>query len=341
MNPGSELQEICLEHGSGGALSRELTEQLIHPFFENENFKELSDASAFVIEGRTFLTTDTYVVDPIFFPGSDIGRLAVFGTCNDLAVCGAKPRYLTLALVIEEGFPINDLKRVLHSVSEAAREAQVRIISGDTKVVPQGKGGGLFINTAGVGAAILPPERLLTPAAIQADVCVLLSAAVGAHGLAVLCAREALPISSGIRSDCAFLYPLCESLCSLGPDLRFMRDATRGGVAAVLNEMVGGLDLSLRVEETRFPVLPDVAAVSELLGLNPLEIANEGVLIAAVSPHTADRALELLKEHPLGRMAAIIGRISKDHPGKVVLETAVGGRRILDLPRGLLLPRIC
>lgn len=332
-------QAITLEHGSGGALSRELTETLIYPFFQGQDYPELADASPFQIEGRAYLTTDTYVVDPPFFPGGDIGRLAVFGTCNDLAVCGARPLYLTLGLVIEEGFAIADLKRVLGSVRAAAGEAGVRIITGDTKVVPAGKGGGIFINTSGVGLA--DPSLTLSSSRIREGDQVLVSGPIGAHGLAILAARESLKIASGLASDCANLYPLCHALCALGEDLRFLRDATRGGVAAVLNELMRGTRNGLEVQEQSFPLNGAVAAAADLLGLNPLEIANEGVLVAVVSPGSADQALKILHSQPLGRQARRVGEVTPEHPGKVVLETAIGGRRILDLPRGLLLPRIC
>jgi hydrogenase expression/formation protein HypE len=335
----SEGELITLEHGSGGALSRELTERIIYPCFQGPEYPELADATGFSIEGRALLTTDTYVVDPPFFPGGDIGRLAVFGTCNDLAVCGATPQYLSLGLVIEEGFAIADLVRILRSARAAADEAGVRIITGDTKVVPGGKGGGIFINTAGVGKA--SPDLDLRAARVQPGDRVLVTAAVGAHGLAILAARESLSIGAALHSDCADLYPLCAALGRLGPELRWMRDATRGGVAAVLNELTRGSTVGLEIEEEALPVEGPVAAAADLLGLSPLEIANEGVLVAVVAEPKLERALELLRAHPLGRNACGVGKVTAEHPGRVILQTAIGGRRILDLPRGLLLPRIC
>ena len=331
---------ITLEHGSGGALSRQLTEQLIYPMLRNRAYAELADATAFEIPGRTFLTTDTYVVDPPFFPGGDIGTLGVFGTCNDLAVCGARPRYLTVGLVLEEGFAVADLRRVLESIRLAADQAGVLVISGDTKVVPSGKGGGIFLNTTGVGEAL--GEHRLSAHNITAGDSVLISGPVGSHGLAILAAREKLKIAASLRSDCAPLFPLCEALYGLGAELRFMRDATRGGAAAVLNEAVSHNEqCGIEVEETAFPVTGAVAAASDLLGLNPLEIANEGVMIAVVASGAADEALSLLRSFETGRRASRIGEVRERYPGRVLLETAVGGRRILDLPRGLLLPRIC
>ncbi len=330
---------ISLEHGSGGALSKELIEKVIYPFFQGRDFPELSDSSCFSLQGRAFITTDTYVVDPPFFPGGNIGSLAVFGTCNDLAVCGAEPRYLTLAFVIEEGFSIGELKKVLHSIKKAAEDAHVKILSGDTKVVPSGKGGGIYINTAGVGESIISFN--LSPSRIREGDTILVSAPLGAHGITVLAARESLKIASSLSSDCASLYPLCRSLCSLGEELRFMRDATRGGAAAILNEIAESRSFGLEVVESNFPIEKKIAAAADILGLNVLEIANEGVLIAVVSENAGSKALELLHSKPLGQKACIVGRATSAYPGMVILETTVGGRRVLDLPRGLLLPRIC
>jgi hydrogenase expression/formation protein HypE len=333
-------ERISLEHGSGGALSRQLTEELIYPILGNEAYEELSDATAFEIPGRTFITTDTYVVDPIFFPGGNIGTLGVFGTCNDLAVCGARPRYLTVGMVLEEGFPTADLRRVLDSIREAADQVGVRVISGDTKVVPAGKGGGIFLNTTGVGQAM--GEHLLSVNNIREGDSVLVSGPVGSHGLAILASREGLKIGANLRSDCAPLFPLCQALYSLGKHLRFMRDATRGGVAAVLNEAVAeNRKCGMEIQETAFPISGTVQAASDLLGLNPLEIANEGVMIAVIAPEVCAEALSLLRSFATGREAGQVGVVSARNPGRVILETAVGGRRILDLPRGLLLPRIC
>ena len=336
----SILERITLEHGSGGALSRQLTEQLIYPILSNDSYRELADATAFESLGRTFITTDTFVVDPIFFPGGDIGTLGVFGTCNDLAVCGARPLYLTLGLILEEGFPTADLRRVMESVRASAERAGVQVITGDTKVVPAGKGGGIFLNTTGVGEAL--GDHLLSVTNIREGDSVLVSGPVGAHGLAILASREDLKIGATLRSDCAPLFPLCQALYTLGESLRFMRDATRGGVAAVLNEAVAeNQSCGMEIQETAFPISGTVAAASDLLGLNPLEIANEGVMVAVVDPQATSQALSLLHSFETGREACRVGTVSGPNPGRVILETAVGGRRILDLPRGLLLPRIC
>jgi len=338
-DPGARIK---LEHGSGGALSRELVDGLIFPRFRGESYPELSDGARVSIDGEAVLTTDTYVVDPLFFPGGDIGTLGVYGTCNDLSVSGAVPRYLTLGLVLEEGVPIRDLERVLASVAAASAEADVRVVSGDTKVVPRGKGGGIFLNTSGVGARIFAPA--LTPGRIRSGDAVIVSAPVGSHGITILAARESLSVGGNLKSDCACLHPLCSLLFGLGEDLRFMRDATRGGLAAVLNEAAQGRSWILEVDEAAVPIDRDVAAVAEILGLNPLEVANEGVLVAVVADGRREEALALLRSHPLGAQASVIGRVM-DAPdtdrGRVILRTFVGGRRILDFPRGLVLPRIC
>jgi hydrogenase expression/formation protein HypE len=332
-------QLVRLEHGSGGALSRDLVESLIHPILRSDAYPELLDASPIESGSDFLMTTDGFVVDPPFFPGGDIGGLSVFGTCNDLAVSGAKPICVSLALVIEEGFPVDDLRLALVSAAAAAREANARIITGDTKVVPRGKGGGLFVTTAGVGRRMFP--HVLSPARIREKDSVIVSAPMGAHGLTVLAARERLPIGDTLRSDMAFLYPLVSRLFRIAEGLRFMRDATRGGVASLLNEAASGSPWGIEVEDAAFPVAEDVRAVSNLLGLNPMEIANEGVFVAFVDSRAEEEALQALRGHPLGASARCVGHVTPECPGKVIMTTSVGGRRIVDFPRGLLLPRIC
>jgi hydrogenase expression/formation protein HypE len=336
MNDG---EHVRLEHGSGGALSRDLLETIIRPALRTDAGLELLDASPIEIGSDFLMTTDGYVVDPPFFPGGDIGRLSVLGTCNDLAVSGAKPVCVSLALVIEEGFALDDLRRALLSAAAAAHEANARIVTGDTKVVPRGKGGGLFVTTAGVGRRVFP--HVLSTARIREKDSVIVSAPVGAHGLTVLSAREKLPVGDTLRSDMAFLYPPVSRLFHLAEGLRFMRDATRGGVAAVLNEVAAGAAWGIDVEDAAFPVTEEVRSVSDLLGLDPLEIANEGVFVAIVDGRAEAEALQALRAHPLGRAARCVGHISGASPGKVMTTTRVGGRRIVDYPRGLLLPRIC
>jgi len=330
---------VRLEHGSGGALSRDLIESVIHPVLKSESSQELTDASPLEIGSDFLMTTDGFVVDPPFFPGGDIGRLSIIGTCNDLAVSGAKPICMSLALVIEEGFAMADLRRALESAAAAAREANARIVTGDTKVVPRGKGGGLFITTAGVGRRVFP--HVLSPSRVKDGDSVIVSGPLGAHGLTVLAARESLPVAGALRSDMAFLYPPVSRLFHLAGALRFMRDATRGGIAAVLNEVVRGASWGIEVQEEAFPVTDDVRTVASLLGLNPLEVANEGVFLALLGAEAETEALDALHGHPLGRSARCVGRVSRERPGKVVMTTRIGGRRIVDFPRGLLLPRIC
>ena len=332
-------EEIRLEHGSGGALSRDLVDKVIYPLFRSDSYSELLDAGPLEKGSDLLMTTDGYVVDPPFFPGGDIGRLSVFGTCNDLSVSGAAPLCISLALVIEEGFPVDDLRRALASAAAAAREAGVRVVTGDTKVVPRGKGGGLFITTTGVGRRAFPHR--LSPVRLQPGDAVIVSAPIGAHGLTVLAARESLPVAGSLRSDAAFLHPAVSALFPLAERLRFMRDATRGGIASVLNEIVQSSPAGIRVEDAAFPIADEVRTVASLLGLNPLEIANEGVFVAIVAADAERPALDVLHALPLGRDARCVGHVSADCPGRVLTTTRVGGTRIVDFPRGLLLPRIC
>ena len=330
---------ITLEHGSGGALSNELVEKHIYPRFAGDAYPELADATRLAVSGELCMTTDSYTVDPLRFPGSDIGRLAVFGTCNDLAVAGARPKYLSVGLILEEGLAIAELDAVLDSIRHAAAEAHVSIVTGDTKVVPRGKGGGIYINTAGIGERVA--HTALSPTAIRPGDAMIVSGPVGAHGIAVMAAREGLTVGSRIESDCAFLYPACEALIDLGGELRFMRDATRGGVAAVVGETASAAGLGVDLDEEAFPIDGPVRTVSEILGLYPLEIANEGVFIAVVSGGARERALEILHATREAARAAVVGTTNSEHPGKVILHTEIGGERLLAMPRGLLLPRIC
>lgn len=330
---------IKLEHGSGGRLSRQLVEEVIYPRLQNGSYRELSDATPLKLTPEAAMTTDTYVIDPPFFPGGDIGELAVYGTCNDLAVSGSRPAFLSLGLIIEEGFLINDLARVLDSISTAAAKAGVQVVTGDTKVVPAGKGGGLYINTAGIGERVY--QGSLSPARINPGDLILISGPIGAHGIAVMAAREGLQAAAGLKSDCTNLYPLCHELYTLGEDLKFIRDATRGGAAAVLNELCSSRPYGITIEEESIPLDETVASTADILGLSPLEIANEGVFVAVISAGVEEDALKMIKRHEAGRKAALIGRVTEGPAGKVLLETAIGGHRLLDFPSGLLLPRIC
>jgi len=330
---------ITLAHGSGGQLSHELIEGLFLRHLNNEALAELNDAATVAVpSGQIALTTDSFVVSPLFFPGGDIGRLAVCGTVNDLAVTGAQPKYLCAGLIIEEGLPFETLEQVVVSMAETAREAGVQIVTGDTKVVGRGAADGLFINTTGVGIhpLALGPRRLR-----PGDV-LLVNGTLGDHGIAVLIRREGLSFDAPLVSDCAPLNDLIAALLAACPgDVHCMRDPTRGGLAATLNEWAWSAGVGIEVDEQALPIRETVRSVCELLGFDPLYVANEGKVVIAVAPTAAERALATLRAHPLGRDAAIIGRVAEMHAGRVVLETLFGAHRLLSMPVGELLPRIC
>jgi hydrogenase expression/formation protein HypE len=338
--PILDQSTITMGHGSGGKLTARLVEETILPALRNPILEELEDQAVVEMGNeRVAFTTDSFVVTPIFFPGGDIGELAVNGTINDLAVGGAKPLYLSLALILEEGLAIEELRRVLASVQRAAARAGVSVVTGDTKVVGRGSGDKIFINTAGIGLA-RPGGRPCSSRVRPGDV-ILLSGTVGDHGIAVLSTREGLDLHGDIASDTAPLHGLCEALLEACPDLHAMRDPTRGGVAASLVEVAKRRNVGIDVDEAAFPVRDVVRGACEILGLDPLLIANEGKVLAFVPEHGAADALAAMKAHPLGRHASQIGRVTGEHPGRVVVRTAVGGRRVLDLPFAEPLPRIC
>jgi hydrogenase expression/formation protein HypE len=316
-----------------------LIERMFLPTFHNPALETLHDGAIVEVEGvRLTFTTDSFVVSPIFFPGGDIGELAVNGTVNDLAMCGARPLYLSLALILEEGFPMEDLWRVVRSVQEAAREAGVEVVTGDTKVVDRGKGDGVFINTSGVGVI---PERVdIAPRRVSPGDVVLLSGAIAVHGIAILSVREGLEFETTLESDTASLNGLVEALLqAAGPQVH--RDPTRGGVASALNEIAASAKVGITLEEAKIPVWDQVKGACEILGLDPLYVANEGKCLAIVAEEAVEVALEAMRSHPLGREAAIIGRVVKEHPGTVVLHSQVGGKRVVDMLSGEQLPRIC
>src|SRR6059058_5118001 len=302
-------EKITLSHGSGGKATHNLIEGVFAPAFSNPLLDAMDDAATFSINGtgqRLAFTTDTYVVSPLFFPGGDIGKLAIHGTINDLAMAGAEPLYLSAGFILEEGFPIADLRRIVASMATAAREAGVAIVTGDTKVVQRGKADGVFINTAGVG--IIHANWLLGQTQLQPGDKVLLSGAVGDHGIAIMLAREALDIETDVQSDSAPLHRLVARLLeAAGQGVHCLKDPTRGGVATALNEMAIGSEVSVALDEHAIPVHPEVRGACEILGLDPLTIANEGKLLAIVAPDKADVALKVMQDHPLGREAAIIG----------------------------------
>jgi hydrogenase expression/formation protein HypE len=332
---------VDLSHGSGGRAMTQLIADIFHEALDNEWLRRGNDQSAFdVVGGRMVMTTDGYVVSPIFFPGGDIGSLAVHGTINDVAMAGAQPLFLSASFIIEEGFALADLKRIADSMGEAARAAGVPIITGDTKVVERGKADGVFITTTGVG--VVPDGLDLSSEKARPGDRVILSGTIGDHGVAVMSKRQNLTFETDIVSDSAALHRLVAAMVEAGgPALHVMRDPTRGGLAATLNELAQQSNIGFRVAEEAIPIKPEVAAACELLGLDPLYVANEGKLVAIVAPEAADKVLAAMRAHPLGRDAAIIGAAVADDRNFVQMTTAFGGGRIVDWLSGEQLPRIC
>ncbi len=334
-------EHITLSHGAGGKASQALLDALIVPTLGGPLLDGVADAAVFSSNGSGTLafTTDSYVVSPLFFPGGDIGTLAVHGTINDLAMAGATPVALSVGLIIEEGLDVETLRRVLTSIGEAARAAGVPIATGDTKVVPRGKADRLFVNTSGVG--VVRHGVSLAPSNVRPGDKVLLSGYVGDHGMAVMMARESLELEADIRSDTTALHCMASALLDAAPGTRVMKDPTRGGVATSLNEIANAANVGIAITEARVPVRVEVAGACELLGLDPLHIANEGKLIAIVPTDEADKALAALRADVHGTHAEVIGEVTDEHAGMVVLRTAIGGSRVLDMLVGDPLPRIC
>ncbi len=336
-------EKITLSHGSGGKATHNLIEGVFAPAFSNPLLDPMDDAAIFRIDGtghRLAFTTDTYVVSPLFFAGGDIGKLAIHGTINDLAMAGAEPLYLSAGFILEEGFPITDLRRIVASMATAATEAGIAIVTGDTKVVQRGKADGLFINTTGVG--IIRATWPLGQIQLQPGDKVLLSGPVGDHGIAIMLAREGLDIETDVESDTAPLHSLVAALlAAAGDGVHCLKDPTRGGVATALNEMALSSEVSIGLDENAVPIRSGVRGACEILGLDPLTIANEGKLLAIVAPEKAELALAALRAHPLGHEAVIIGAVQAEPPGMVFLHTDIGGMRVLDMLVGDPLPRIC
>lgn len=339
--PHDEQERILLGHGSGGRLSARLIERTILAHLRNPILERLEDQAVLEIGAgeRIALTTDSFVVRPLFFPGGDIGSLAVHGTVNDLAVGGARPLALSLAFILEEGFPIASLERVLRSISEAARRVGVPVVTGDTKVVERGKGDGLFVNTTGVG--IVPFGLRLGASRVAPGDAILLSGTIGDHGITILAQREALELEGSVESDTAPLHELAAAILAAAPNTHAMRDPTRGGLAATLVEVASRASVGIAIREADLPVRDAVRGACELLGLDPLHVANEGKLVAFVPEEEADAALEAMRAHPLGREARRIGHVVQAHAGQVRMRTWAGGERIVDLPWAEPLPRIC
>lgn len=326
---------ITLDYGSGGKKTAALIDEIILPQLGNNTLNSLGDGA--ILDGQLAFSTDSFVVSPLFFPGGDIGKLCVCGTVNDLAMCGAEPKYLSLALIIEEGLPTESLRRIVASIKAAAESAGVVVVTGDTKVVERGRGDGVYITTSGIGVVRYPglgPERMRPGDAV------LISGTAGDHGAAVMLARDGL-MEGEIRSDCAALNGLARAVLESGADVKVLRDPTRGGVATTLCEFAESAKLGIELDEVAIPVRGDVSAACELLGLDPLYCANEGKMLAVVAAEDAERALGAMQGVREGENAAIIGRVISDRPGKVVLRTAMGGGRILQKLAGAQLPRIC
>ncbi|MHB8843423.1 MAG: hydrogenase expression/formation protein HypE [Nitrospirota bacterium] len=331
------MDKILLGHGSGGKLMHALIEEHFSPVFGNTGAGD--SAIVDVRTKRLAYTTDSYVVSPLFFPGGNIGDLAVCGTVNDLAVAGAEPLYLTAGFIIEEGFPLADLKRIVASMAKAAREAGIAIVAGDTKVVNKGKADGIFINTSGIGS--LDDGIAISPKNMRAGDAVIISGELGNHGVAILAERNGLTFDPPITSDTRPLNGLVRTMYQASDRIRFMRDPTRGGLATTLKEAALESGLCIRIREGDLPIPPPVKGACSLLGLDPLYVANEGILVAMADPDVADQLVSAMRKHVYGKAAAVIGTIDRSAPGMVLLETAIGGSRIIDMLQGEQLPRIC
>ncbi|KIZ16702.1 hydrogenase expression/formation protein HypE [Streptomyces natalensis] len=338
--PLRETPRIVMGHGGGGALSAELVEQIFAPAFGGDILAQLGDSAALTLGGlRLAFSTDSYVVRPLFFPGGSIGDLAVNGTVNDLAMSGARAAYLSCGFILEEGIDMPVLARVAEAMGAAARAARVEVATGDTKVVEAGHGDGIYLNTAGIG--LIPAGVDLRPQRVVPGDVVIVSGDIGVHGVAIMSVREGLEFGVEIESDCAALGGLVETMLAVTPDLHALRDPTRGGLAAALNEIAAASGTGIALQERAVPIPPTVGNACAILGLDPMYVANEGKLIAFVPRAHADAVLDAMRAHPLGAGAAIIGEAVEAHPGMVVAHTSLGGTRVVDLPVGEQLPRIC
>ena len=338
--PLSDYKEVVLAHGSGGKLSQRLLQSVVLPRFQNELLAPLHDGAIFDLDGsRIAFSTDSYVVSPIFFPGGDIGKLAVHGTVNDLAMCGARPQYLSVAFIVEEGLPMADFRRIIQSMQAAATKAGVLLVTGDTKVVDRGKADKLFINTAGVG--LVRAGVNIQPSRAQPGDKIIVNGPIAVHGIAIMSVREGLEFETKIESDTAPLNGLVESILDAYEDIHVLRDPTRGGITSALSEIAQAAKVGMLLDEARIPISEEVKGACEILGLDPLYVANEGKLLTILPAAKADRVLAAIHAHPLGQAAAIIGEVTADHPGYVLMKTRVGGTRVVDMLSGEQLPRIC
>ncbi len=346
--PQSRYEHILLGHGSGGKLTSDLIQRLFVPGFGDDTLAALEDQATvnLGVQGdngrkapRVAFTTDAFVVRPLFFPGGDIGRLAVHGTVNDLAVGGARPLFLSAAFILEEGLPLADLQRIVVSMRRACDEAGVALVTGDTKVVDRGKGDGVYITTSGIG--LVPEGRSLSIHNARPGDRILVSGTLGDHGIAIMSVREGLEFETVLESDTAPLTSLTDAVLEACPDTRCMRDPTRGGLSSALNELAAASQVGVVLDEAAIPLRPEVRGACEMLGLDPLYVANEGKLMAVVPPQDADGVLAAMRALPLGKDAAIVGQVVADHPGMVILRSRVGGQRVVTLLTGEQLPRIC
>jgi hydrogenase expression/formation protein HypE len=338
--PLSDYKEVVLAHGSGGKLSQRLLQSVVLPRFQNELLAPLHDGAIFDLDGsRIAFSTDSYVVSPIFFPGGDIGKLAVHGTVNDLAMCGARPQYLSVAFIVEEGLPMADFRRIIQSMQAAATEAGVLLVTGDTKVVDRGKADKLFINTAGVG--LVRAGVNIQPSRAQPGDKIIINGPIAVHGIAIMSVREGLEFETKIESDTAPLNGLVESILDAYQDIHVLRDPTRGGITSALSEIAQAARVGMLLDEAQIPISEEVKGACEILGLDPLYVANEGKLLTILPAAKADRVLAAMHAHPLGQAAAIIGEVTANHAGYVLMKTRVGGTRVVDMLSGEQLPRIC
>lgn len=338
--PITDYRNVLLAHGGGGKLSHQMIQRIFASQFKNEFLDLLHDGAMFSIGStRLAFSTDSYVISPIFFPGGDIGSLAVNGTVNDLAMCGARPLYLSSAFIIEEGLPMEELWRVVLSMEQASKLAGVQLVTGDTKVVDRGKGDKIFINTSGIG--VIPHGVEISPKRVKPGDKIILSGSIGDHGIAIMSVREGLEFETQIRSDCAPLNGLAEKILATSKKIHVMRDPTRGGIASVLNEIAESGNVGITLNEENIPITEEVSGACEILGLDPLYVANEGKLMAFVTAAETKKVLTAMQSHPLGKDAVIIGEVTTDHPGIVVMKTRIGGMRVVDMLSGEQLPRIC
>lgn len=338
--PITNYKEIVLAHGGGGKLSRQLIDKIVLPQFRNELLEPLHDGAIFsVADQRLAFSTDSFVVSPIFFPGGDIGSLSIHGTINDLAMCGARPLYLSASFILEEGLPMEDFWRIVQSMHAAADAACVKLVTGDTKVVDRGKADRIFINTSGVG--VVPDGVNIDPTRAQVGDKIIVSGSIAVHGIAIMSVREGLEFETEIASDTAPLHELVDTMIGARIDIHVLRDPTRGGITSALTEIAQSAKVGMLLDEARIPISEEVKGACEILGLDPLYVANEGKLLAIVAAQDVDLVLSVMKSHPLGQHAAVIGEVTSDHPGFIMMKTRVGGTRVVDMLSGEQLPRIC